>query len=148
MAEKGSDGGATTQPAGGLTKMAAGASETITKKEAVRRSLAKLGKNAQPVEIQKDIKERFGIDMTTGHISTTKGELRRGAKGKKKGGTKQAASKPETAPVQPARPAPTAAQVTAGKAPAIPLEDILVVRALVDRLGAAPLKTLIDALGQ
>jgi hypothetical protein len=121
MAEKGSEGGATTQPAAGLPKMAAGASETITKKEAVRRSLAKLGKNAQPVEIQKDIKDRFGIDMTTGHISTTKGELRRGAKGKKKGGTKQAA-------------------------PAIPLEDILAVRSLVDRLGAAPLKTLIDAL--
>jgi hypothetical protein len=62
--------------------------EKISKKEAVRRSLGKLGKKAQPADIQKDIKDRFGIDMTTNHISTTKGELRRA---KKKPGAKKAA---------------------------------------------------------
>jgi hypothetical protein len=99
---------------------------------------------------QKLRNENF-VWVTTGHISTTKGELRREAKK----GKKKPAAKPKTkvaAPAPPpqaaARPALAAVQLTARNGPAIPLEDILAVRALVDRLGAAPLKTLIDALGR
>jgi hypothetical protein len=56
--------------------------EKISKKEAVRQVVATLGLDASPTEIQKQIKERFQIEMTTGHISTTKGQLRREAASK------------------------------------------------------------------
>jgi hypothetical protein len=121
--------------------------EKIAKKEAVRRSLAKLGKDAMPADIQKDVKERFGIEMNTGHISTTKGELlRKGRKGKKKPGPKPGAKK-EAAPVQ-AQPAPARAEASDGKKGTVAIGDILTVRALLDRVGAEDLKTLIDVLSR
>jgi hypothetical protein len=114
--------------------------EKITKKEAVRRSLAKLGKDAMPVDIQKDIKERFSIEMNTGHISTTKGELlRKGRKAKKPG-----AKEPEAAPVQ-AQPAPAPEAGDRAKG-TVGIGDILTVRALLDRLGAEHLQTLIEVM--
>ena len=70
----------------------------LSRKEAVRRSLAKLGNDAMPVDIQKDVKERFGIDLTTAHISTTKGLLRKAA------GGQPAMKKPESAATPPAGP--------------------------------------------
>jgi hypothetical protein len=59
--------------------------EQVTKKEAVRRALATLGKNAKTAEIQRHIKQAFGLDMSTGHISTTRGEIRREGKKDKAG---------------------------------------------------------------
>jgi hypothetical protein len=49
------------------------AAATITKTEAVRRALQQLGRDAKPTQMQGHIKERFGFDMTTDHISTCKG---------------------------------------------------------------------------
>jgi hypothetical protein len=49
------------------------------------------------------VKERFNIDMTIGHISTTKGELRRARK--KPGAKKAAALKSEAGPPAVAAPA-------------------------------------------
>src|SRR5437660_12681051 len=97
--------------------------EKITKQEAVRRSLAKLGPDAMPVDIQKDVKDSFGIDMSTAHISTTKGQLRRAANGK------PATTKPEPA----ATPQPQAAEAppTAGGK----LTKVEAVRRSLEKLG-------------
>jgi hypothetical protein len=123
----------------------------VSKVDAVGQALAELGQDASRDQIRGFVKDRFGYEMTPDHISNCKGDLRKRAAKGKKAGKKQAATAKATQPAAaptPARPAPAAARVAHGKAPAIPLEDILAVRALVDRLGAAPLKTLIDALGR
>jgi hypothetical protein len=103
----------------------------MTKQEAVRRALSELGNDAKPTQIKGFVKERLGIEMTTDHISTAKGDILRKAGGK----GKSVAKKPQ---VQSAAPAKTD----------IPLEDILSVRDLVGRLGAEPLRTLIDAFAK
>jgi hypothetical protein len=125
--------------------------EKVSKVDAVGQALAERGKDASREQIQSFVKDRYGYTMSLDHISNCKAALaKRAAKGKK-AAKKQAATpkatQPAAAPAA-ARPAPAAARVGNGKAPAIPLEDILAVRALVDRLGVAPLKTLIDALGR
>ena len=53
--------------------------EKITKTEAVRRALAELGNDAMPVAIQGWVKDKLGVEMTAGHVSTTKGQLLRDA---------------------------------------------------------------------
>jgi hypothetical protein len=78
----------------------------------------------------------LGIEMTTDHISTAKGNILREAGVKAKSVAKKPATgKPQ---VQSATPAKTD----------IPLEDILSVKDLVGRLGAEPLRTLIDAFAK
>src|SRR5262245_61324860 len=90
MAEK-----TTTQP--GAAK---GKPNGMTKMEAVRRALADLGKGAKPTQRQGHIREKYGIEMSTDHISVCKGKIVR--KGKKGRARKPAAAK-EVAP-PPARP--------------------------------------------
>jgi len=111
----------------------------LTKMEAVRQAIARLGWDAKPKQIQKRIKRRFGVEMTADHISTYKGHL-----AKKAGRTKS-------------RPAPVAASAARQTAPAaptpavaggIPLADILAVKELVGRLGAGLLHALIDAFAR
>jgi hypothetical protein len=111
---------------------------TISKQEAVRRALAHFGRDAKPAQMQGWIRQQFGIDMSTDHISTAKGEILRKA-AKKAAPKKAAAPKPQ---VQRA-----AASATPAKA-AVPLADILAVKDLVGRLGAGPLHTLIDAFAK
>ena len=107
----------------------------VTKTEAVRRAMGELGKDASRPDIQKYVKDKFGYDMSPDHISNCKSDLR-------KRGKKQTTKKKPQA-------AATAAVATNGKgAKAIPLADILAVKALVERLGAAPLRTLIDAFSK
>ena len=64
----------------------------LTKIEAVRQALAKLGKNAKPLELQGYIKKEFGIEMTADHVSTSKGDIlrKKAAKGKSKSKAKAA----------------------------------------------------------
>jgi hypothetical protein len=57
--------------------------DKISKKEAVRRVIATLGMGTSTADIQAEVKKRFDLDMTPGHVSTTKGELRREAAAKK-----------------------------------------------------------------
>jgi hypothetical protein len=121
----------------------------ISKQEGVRRALAKLGKDAKPTAIQSFVKNEFGIEMSTDHISTAKGEIRRQAAAK----AKKAAKKP--APPKPApskggaSPAPVARPPLAGNGRGgIQLEDILAAKALVERVGAEQLRALIDALAR
>jgi hypothetical protein len=54
----------------------------MTKREAVRRALADLGEDAPPTQLQGHIREKFGIEMTTDHISTEKGAIRKEAAAK------------------------------------------------------------------
>jgi hypothetical protein len=126
--------------------------KTISKVEAVRRSIEKLGRGASNAEIQADVLERFGVEMSTNHVSTCKGDLARKTK------TKKPVAAP-SAKVQPAKPAARREQATPsattshsgtsdGKGPAIPLEDILTVKGLVDRVGAGHLRTLIDVMAK
>jgi hypothetical protein len=70
---------------------------SITKKEAVRQALAKLGNHAMPLQIRDFVKQQFSIDMTNDHISVCKGEiLKKAGKGKAKvGAGKQASAKPQ-----------------------------------------------------
>jgi hypothetical protein len=120
--------------------------EQITKKEAVRRALAHFGKDGKPAQMQGWIKEQFGIEMSTDHISTAKGQILRKKGGKaKKSAAKKSAPKP---PVQPAAASTSPAKASGGRASGIALEDILAVKELVGRLGARPLHTLIDAFSK
>jgi len=113
----------------------------ITKMEAVRQVLAEMGNDAKPAAMQPVIKERFGIDMTTDHISTYKGDILRKAKGGKK------AAAPKGAPA----PAPAAARESSVSrdrpAPSggggLRFEDVQATKELVDRLGADRLRALI-----
>jgi hypothetical protein len=107
----------------------------------VRRALSQLGKKAKPKAIQGWIKDNLHLDMTTAHISTTKGQLLRKTK-KKLVTTKGAASQ---APLQEA---PTRAAVEVDQGTGVLLEDILTLRELLQRVGPEPLRTLIDVLSR
>src|SRR2546421_6915247 len=87
-----------------------GTKQSMTKTEAVRRALAEFGPIAKLSEMQSFIKDRFGVEMSTNHISTSRGEiLRKEAAGKAKPAAKKpAASKP--APKKPAATSPQAQQ--------------------------------------
>jgi hypothetical protein len=123
---------------------------TISKQEAVRRALAHFGRDAKPAQMQGWIQQQFGIEMSTDHISTAKGEILRKAGAKKaappKAGPKKAAApKPQ---VQKAAASTSPPKSSGGNASGIPLADILAVKALVRRVGAGPLHTLIDAFAK
>jgi hypothetical protein len=117
--------------------------EKITKQEAVRRALAELGNDAKPAQMKGWIKERLGIDMTADHISTAKGDILRKAGVKRKG---RKPGRPKAA--QTAEPKQAVAPGPAPRPPSILLDDILYIKALVGRHGAAPLHTLIDAFAK
>src|SRR5207253_1876616 len=114
-------------------------------------------------EMQSFIKDRFGVEMSTNHISTSRGEiLRKEAAGKAKTATTTipAAKKPaasKRAPKKPAGPSPQAQQAAArsnafpkgSKAShGISLDDIQAVKGLVGRVGAEQLRSLIDLLAR
>jgi hypothetical protein len=100
----------------------------VTKMEAVRQVLAEMGKDAKPAEMQPVIKEKFGIEMSTDHISTYKGDILK--KAKAKGGNKPA-------------PAPVSRTASVTGSGGIRFEDVRATKELVDRLGADRLRALI-----
>jgi hypothetical protein len=108
--------------------------QKISKMEAMRRSLAKLGSDAANKDIQADLRKRFGVEMTLDHISNYKSELRKK--------TRAASTSPATVKAAPPVKAAPAAKA-AGKA--LRLEDVLTVKALVERVGGDQLRTLIAA---
>ena len=126
--------------------------EEITKQEAVRRALKAMGRAATPSQMQPYIKENFGIDMSTDHISTSKGHILRkeGGKGRRKGKGRVAPKGPTPQAGGPqGQPAPSPAAKGGGtKEAGIPLDDILYVKALVGRFGPQQLHTLIDAFAR
>jgi hypothetical protein len=116
----------------------------ISKFEAVRRALDKLGKKAKPSAIVDFVKDHFNLEMTPGHAKTNKGKILRG--GKKKPGPKPGAKKAAREPLaeQPSIRKP--AKGVNGKT--IPLADILKLKDLVQRVGPDHLRTLIDVMGK
>src|SRR5262249_40357830 len=109
----------------------------MSKMDGVRRTLRDLGRTAMPLQIQDHLKKNYGIDMTVAHISNYKSEILRKKKGKKK-----AAKTAEAAPAAKSSAAPT----TSRAAGAISLEDLQTTKALVARVGADQLRSLIDLL--
>src|SRR4051794_11489687 len=75
----------------------AGKGSGISKMEAVRRALGAMGSEATPSQLQPFIKSKFGITMTTDHISTYKGDIRRKAAGQAKSAARPAGTE-ATAP--------------------------------------------------
>ena len=114
----------------------------ITKMEGVRRALTELGKDAMPLQMQKYLKERFGITMTVAHISNYKSTILGPAKKKKPAAKKAEKERASTAKVQVAP-----ASRPAGKpATGIRLEDLRAVKELLGRVGADNLKVMIGLL--
>ena len=111
--------------------------EKMTKIKAVELSLAKLGKNAMPKEIQADIKERFDMDVAADYVGKIKSELLN----KKKKAAKPAGKEQATAVEK-----PVSARGKTGNAQSVEIGDILELKRLVERVGADDLKTLIDVM--
>jgi hypothetical protein len=105
--------------------------EKLTNKaEAIRRALAKLGKDAKPAEIQVFIKSNFGVEMTTKVISVYKSKLAKkkgkpGRKPKEAGAVGEAAPKP-------------------GVHGAVSFKDMRLVKEISDRLGPARMRELVE----
>ena len=116
-----------------------------SKAHAVFLALQELGKDAKRGPIQAFVKERFGIEMEIGHVSTARAEARK----KMASSTRKPAAK-QAAPVMPAaaqeRPAVAKPQPS-GNGTTITLADIVSLKALVKRVGAENLKKLIDVIG-
>lgn len=102
--------------------------KSMSKMEGVRKTMAKLGEDAKPLEIQAYLKKRFNITMDTSVISTYKNnvlkEMRKG-----KGG-------------RPKKRKGRAAVGAASSGRGITLEDIQALKSLVDRMGTKKLRQL------
>jgi hypothetical protein len=86
------------------------------------------------------IKSEFGIDMGTDHISTAKGDILR------KAGVKGKPSAKKAGPRKPNRMVVMTNEPVTVPTPGIALDDILLVKALLGRVGRDQLHKLIDAL--
>jgi hypothetical protein len=115
----------------------------ISKMEAVRRAMGELGFDATRTDIQNFVKERFNTDMSVDVISTYKADIARKATKTKRAPTPAAPKSAANATAAP-RPAPT----STARAGGIDLGDIQTVKAMVGRVGATTLKTLIDVLAR
>ena len=129
------------------------AQSTMTKKEAVERSLRDLGNTATPTQLKKHIWDRYRIEMDLKHISTAKAKILNPASHSKPAVAKPAAVKPTT-PAS-ASPKPVADKAVVGKVAVLPggsqginLRDIETVKDLVERVGAASLRKLIDVMAR
>jgi hypothetical protein len=133
-----------------------------TKKDAVRRAMAALGKDTRPLHLRDHIRKRYGIDMSIDHISTCKGEIVRERSQNKPTGQNPGAGKTLAQPPAGQKPAMTTKAGLAGSSPSqgrltsqnnaanssISLRDIETVKDLVERIGAANLKKLIDVMAR
>jgi hypothetical protein len=138
--------GGTAKP-GGMTKM-----------DGVKQALAELGSGAKPLQIRDHLKRRFNIDISPDVASNYKKVI---AKKAAKAKARPAANRGQPAAPQPASgtqsPPASVPKVKAtvpraagdGKATgSIRLEDIQAVKELVGRVGAGPLRSLVDLLAR
>jgi hypothetical protein len=102
-----------------------GTAETISDMEAVRRAIRQLGYDAKTQDLHDHILKANGRDLINNKISAYKSTLRRQA------GLGKARASHSTGR-------------TAASASALRVEDVQTVKALVDRLGAAKVRELID----
>lgn len=107
------------------------------KMEAVRRAMEALGYDAQPLEIQKHIKDNFDLDMNANMISSYKSSLRKkaGMKGRRK--KRGRPKKTEAAPT---------AQVAAVSHDAVPWKDLRTIKDIAGRIGRKGLRELVELL--
>jgi hypothetical protein len=102
----------------------------LTKMEGVRRALAELGGyDASPKDIQSFLKSRFGINMDTAMISNYKSAL--------KGASKSSMIRK-----------PVGRPAGSTSARDITLDDVRVVKDVVDKLGADKVRQLAAVLGR
>src|SRR6516162_4295015 len=99
----------------------------LGKQEAVKQALKHFGKDAKPKQMQPWIKSELGIDMTTDHISNAKSVILTSAR-------KRPVPKTAAAAAQKTGPKRVATTPVPRKTTAIPLEDILYLKALVRRV--------------
>jgi hypothetical protein len=107
----------------------------ITKQAAVEKALADKGMDAKPVDLKPYIKEKYGLDMTTAHITTCKSKAihaKKGPAAKKKPGPKPKAKVP-----------PAAVSRPANNRSGISIDDLHALKGLIGRVGADHLRTLI-----
>jgi hypothetical protein len=124
------------------TKAGPGNGQTVSKLEAVRRSLAELGNDAMPLTIQEHLKKTFGIQMSPNHISNYKSlVLGKRRKGKRRGRKPKAVA----GAVQEAA-TPVVREAT--REGDISLEDIQAVKELSERLGAGQVRELVGLLAR
>ena len=150
---------------------------TMTKAAAIQQALVALGKDAKPLQLQTYIKDKFALDISPNHISAAKTDIVRKMTGAAKSAAvpAKAAAKTTTAPKpaatkktvapkpvsqKPVTQKPAAAKPQAKPTPApaaasngavsgsVALADVATVKALVGRVGATNLKTLIDVLAK
>jgi hypothetical protein len=115
---------------------------------AVRQTLKKLGKDTKAADIQKFVKDTFGLAMTVNHVYTCLSQLRKRAKKKrlaKSQAKQEAASAPAPAVAQ-HRPASPPRQPTGQGG--LSLKDMAVAKGLLERVGPDRLRALIDVLAQ
>jgi hypothetical protein len=110
--------------------------EALSKMDAMRQTLADLGKDAMPLQLQGHLKSKFGIDMPTSHISNYKSVILKPTPKKGKPGRKPKAA------VQLAAPKGT------DDSTGVSLDDILAVKQLTDRMGAATVRELADLFSE
>jgi hypothetical protein len=111
----------------------------------VRRALAELGDDAEIARLHEHILERFGYDMTPGHISTTRGSLFREAGKSRRKKRKKPGPKPGSkrkAKAEAAAPQPEEAPAAKGGV----VDYVITVQDLIEQLGADQLRKLIDVL--
>ena len=108
----------------------------LTKTEAVQRALAELGNDAKPLEIQKHIKDQFGIKMESQQISNYKSKM-----------LKEAAGRGAIARKPPERVAAPVVSTT-DRAGGFSLEELRAVKEVVDRIGADKVRQLAEALAK
>lgn len=116
-----------TEPSGNASNGAARPS----KKEMVRQAM--LAGKKKPADIQQWIKDRYNETLTTQHISTNKSNLR---KGKRRGRKPAAEATSDTAPAPRRR----------GNADSLSVEEIRLVKGLVDRIGSDKFKAVVELL--
>ncbi len=123
--------------------------QDVSKTDAVKQALTKLGNRAKPKAIQAYVKDTFGLEMSASYVSNIKSTLGK-KKGKgKRGRPKKAApmnGKPTVAEVREPRVKP-AARKGMGLAD-IALDDIQTVKDLAKRLGIKSLKALVDLVAK
>jgi hypothetical protein len=104
----------------------------VNKMDLIREALGTLGKNAMPLDIQKSVKDKHGIELSTSLISNYKSYLQSKGKRKKAG----------------RKPGPKPAAATKAKVGGISMADIHAVKSLVDSMGAGKVADLAKVLGK
>jgi hypothetical protein len=136
----------TTEPAASQTKAApeARSESGLTKREAVRRVLEQHGKKTMPPDICKYVKEQYGLDLTVAHASNIKSTLGKKRRGRRRGGRRLAAGKAQAE--SPAESTAVAKSSNSKGQGGLSVQDVETVKALVRRVDAGALHSLIDVL--